>query len=157
VFLGLKAHSYARAGALWFRRWDRKRRSSRCRTKPPGGTSTRWPVPTKVAGSRLCDPGAETSEAMPRDRAIGCGVSGSHCGITRGDPPSGRHEVLHRGARRYILGPMPRIQRGHGAGGMKCPVEPRLRDGRPRRVSEYVALVKKTSQARELIEVAQGR
>jgi hypothetical protein len=51
---------------------------------------TPWWYFHKVAGPyegrriEAVDPGGETSAAMPRDRAIGCGVAGNHCGITRG-------------------------------------------------------------------------
>jgi len=129
VFLGLKAHSYATAGAL---------------LQPLLGAETAlvaaqngipWWYFHKLAGPyegrriEAVDPGGETSAVMSRDRAIGCvawpaaivespGVirhlEGTRFSIGEPDGTSSRRCLDFSAAMQ--------------AGGLKCPVEPRLRD-----------------------------
>lgn len=129
VFLGLKAHSYATAGAL---------------LQPllgseialvAGQNGIPWWYSHKVAGPyegrriEAVDPGGETSAVMSRDRAIG-GVAWPSAIV---ESPG---VILHLEGTRLSIGEpdgtssrrcldfSARMQ----AGGLKCPVEPRLRD-----------------------------
>jgi 2-dehydropantoate 2-reductase len=129
VFLGLKAHSYASAGPL---------------IAPLLGPHTAiiagqngipWWYFHKLAGPyedyrvEAVDPGGATSAVMPRERAIGCVVYPA----TVIESPG---VIRHLEGTRFSIGePDGSVSRrctefseAMIAGGLKCPVEPRLRD-----------------------------
>jgi 2-dehydropantoate 2-reductase len=129
VFLGLKAHSYASAGPL---------------VAPLLGPHTAiiagqngipWWYFHKLAGPyedyrvEAVDPGGATSAVMPRERAIGCVVYPA----TVIESPG---VIRHLEGTRFSIGePDGSVSRrctefseAMIAGGLKCPVEPRLRD-----------------------------
>ncbi len=129
VFLGLKAHSYAKAGALM---------------PPLLGPATAivaaqngipWWYFHKLAGPyegrriETVDPGGATSAVMPRERAIGCVAYPA----TIVESPG---VIRHLEGTRFSIGEPDGTSstRCIGfsdamvAGGLKCPVEPRLRD-----------------------------
>lgn len=129
VFLGLKAHSYASAGSL---------------VAPLLGPHTAiiagqngipWWYFHKLAGPyedyrvEAVDPGGATSAVMPRERAIGCVVYPA----TVIESPG---VIRHLEGTRFSIGePDGSVSRrctefseAMIAGGLKCPVEPRLRD-----------------------------
>jgi len=129
VFLGLKAHSYATAGALLQPLLGSEIALVAAQNGIPWWYSHKVAGPYEGRRIEAVDPGGETSAVMSRNRAIGCvawpsaivespGVirhlEGTRLSIGEPDGTSSRR----------CLDFSARMQ----AGGLKCPVEPRLRD-----------------------------
>jgi len=129
VFLGLKAHSYATTGALLQPLLGSEIALGAAHNGIPWWYSHKVAGPYEGRRIEAVDPGGETSAVMSRNRAIGCVAWPSAIVESPG-------VIRHLEGRRLSIGEpdgtssrrcldfSARMQ----AGGLKCPVEPRLRD-----------------------------
>ncbi|MEV6301206.1 2-dehydropantoate 2-reductase [Actinoplanes sp. NPDC051861] len=129
VFLGLKAHSYASAGPLLAPLLGDDTALVAGQNGIPWWYFHRLPGPYEDQRIEAVDPNGETSAVMAPERAIGCVVYPATVIKSPG-------VIQHLEGTRFSIGEPDgtvsqrclRFSEAMIAGGLKCPVEPRLRD-----------------------------
>jgi len=129
VFLGLKAHSYAKMGALLPPLLGPDTAIVAAQNGIPWWYFHKLVGPYEGRRIEAVDPGGETSAVMPRERAIGCVAFPA----TTVESPG---VIRHLEGTRFSIGEPDGttsqrcldFSEAMVAGGLKCPVEPRLRD-----------------------------